>query len=321
MQKVFRRFFGTAFLFACTVSHAAWPERPVTLIVPWPPGGGVDAAARIAAPLLAQQLGQQVVVQNKPGATGTLGADAVAKANPDGYTLLWTALSTHAIHEVLYNNAPYKLEKDFMPLSVFGNIPYMVVVNPKVPAKTLGELVDLARAQPGKLTFGSTGNGSVHHLASERLKKIKNVDMLHIPYKGIGPLLVDLAGGEINMSIESTSASLSYIRSDRLRALAVAWPERMPMLPDVPTTAEAGLEDFHVSAKLFVAAPIQTPASVVKRLDAAIKHVFSDKSVQDKLLEQSIIAKYVSPEDSIKLVHDELAGIRQVVDDANIQVQ
>ncbi|MFA7681278.1 MAG: tripartite tricarboxylate transporter substrate binding protein [Pigmentiphaga sp.] len=321
MQKVFRRFFGTAFLFACAVSHAAWPERPVTLIVPWPPGGGVDAAARIAAPLLSQQLGQQVVVQNKPGATGTLGADSVAKANPDGYTLLWTALSTHAIHEVLYNNAPYKLEKDFMPLSVFGNIPYMVVVNPKVPAKTLSELVDLARAQPGKLTFGSTGNGSVHHLASERFKKIKNVDMLHIPYKGIGPLLVDLAGGEINMSIESTSASLSYIRSARLRALAVAWPERMPMLPDVPTTAEAGLEDFHVSAKLFVAAPIQTPASVVKRLDTAIKQVFSDKSVQEKLLEQSIIAKYVSPEDSVKLVHDELTSIRQVVEDANIQVQ
>ncbi|VCU71328.1 Tripartite tricarboxylate transporter family receptor [Pigmentiphaga humi] len=321
MKKTMVRLLAATAFLVSTVTHAAWPERPITLVVPWPPGGGVDASARIVAPLLSQQLGQQVIVLNKPGATGSLGAESVAKGTPDGYTLLWTALSTHVIHSVLYGKVvPYDLEKDFIPLSVFGDIPYMIVVNPKVPAHSVAELISLAKAQPGKLTFGSSGNGSVHHLASERLKKSANIELLHIPYKGIGPLLVDLVAGQIDMSIESTAASLQYIKSQKLRALAVAWPERIPSLPDVPTAAEVGLGDFRVSSTLFVAAPASTPAPVVKRLDGAIKNVFSDKGLQSKLLGLSIIAGYVSPEDSARMVHEEMTTVRTIVRDANIQV-
>ncbi|MCK9507522.1 MAG: tripartite tricarboxylate transporter substrate binding protein [Pigmentiphaga sp.] len=318
IQTLLKTTVGAVALVA-SVNAWAWPERPITLVVPWPPGGGVDAAARVAAPLLSKELGQQVIVLNRPGATGSVGADHVAKADPDGYTLLWSSLTTHAAHAALYNPTNFDLEKSFKPVSVFGNIPFVIVTNPKVDASSLSELVALAKSKPGSLTYASSGNGSVQHLAGEVFKQRADIDMLHVPYKGIGPSLVDLMGGQVNMSIESLAATLAHIQSKKLRPLAVATSERVSLLPDVPTAAEAGVKDFDVSTKLFAVAPANTPDEVVAKLDQAFKTVFSNKTLQDTLIAQSIITQYTSPEDSAAVIRDELASFRAVIKQAGIK--
>lgn len=320
VKAVLKAAIGAAALATSLGAHAEWPERPITLVVPWPPGGGVDAAARVAGPMLAKQLGQQVIVVNRPGATGSIGAESVAKADPDGYTLLWSSLTSHAIYASLYERStPFDLEKSFTPVSVFGSIPFVIVVNPGVKAQSVQQLVALAKARPGAMTFASSGNGSVQHLAGEMFKRAAGIDLLHVPYKGISPSLLDLVGGQVNMSIESLAATLPHIRSQKLRALAVASPERISLLPDVPTATEAGLKGYDVSAKLFALAPAGTPAPIIDKLDRAFKQVFSDKAVQEPLLAQSIITRYASPAESARLIHDELATFRTVIREANIR--
>jgi len=301
-------------------AHAAWPERPITLVVPWPPGGGVDAAARLAGPMLAKQLGQQVIVVNRPGATGSIGADAVAKAEPDGYTLLWSSLTSHAIYSALYSRSvPYDLEKSFTPVSVFGSIPFVILVNPGVKANSVQEFISLAKAKPGALTFSTSGNGSVQHLAGEMFKRAAGVDLLHVPYKGISPSVMDLVGGQVNMSIESLAATLPHIRSEKLRPLAVASLQRISLIPDVPTANEAGLKGYDVSAKLFALAPAGTPPAIIEKLDQAFKAVFSDKAVQEPLLAQSIVTQYTSPAEAAKIIHNELTTFKTVIREANIR--
>ncbi|MDX3906056.1 MAG: tripartite tricarboxylate transporter substrate binding protein [Pigmentiphaga sp.] len=320
VKAVLKAAIGGAALVCSLAAQAEWPEKPITLVVPWPPGGGVDAAARVAGPVLAKQLGQQVVVVNRPGATGSIGADFVAKSAPDGYTLLWSSLTSHAIHSLLYERStPFDLEKSFTPVSVFGSIPFVIVTNPGVKAASVPELVAQAKARPGVLTFASSGNGSVQHLAGEMFKRTAGVDLLHVPYKGIAPSLLDLVGGQVDMSIESLAATLPHIRNRKLQALAVASPERISLLPDVPTAAEAGLKGYDVSAKLFALAPAGTPPEVIAKLDQAFKQVFSDKSVQEPLLAQSIITRYTSPQESARIIHEELATFRTVIRDANIR--
>ncbi|VCU68481.1 Tripartite tricarboxylate transporter family receptor [Pigmentiphaga humi] len=311
---------GAAALALSLGARAEWPEKPITLVVPWPPGGGVDAAARLAGPMLAKQLGQQVVVVNRPGATGAIGAESVAKAEPDGYTLLWSSLTSHGAYSALYGDkVPYDLEKNFTPISVFGSIPFVIVVNPNVKANSVQELVALAKAKPGALTYASSGNGSVQHLAGEMFKRTAGVDLLHVPYKGIAPSLLDLVGGQVDMSIESLAATLPHIRNQKLRVLAVASKERTSLLPGVPTAAEAGLKDYEVSAKLFALAPAGTPAPVIDKLDRAFKQVFSDKALQEPLLAQSIVTRYASPAESAAVIRDELTSFRTVIRAANIR--
>ncbi|VCU71083.1 Tripartite tricarboxylate transporter family receptor [Pigmentiphaga humi] len=311
--------FTTMALVLGVCAHAEWPERPITLVVPWPPGGGVDAAARLAAPLMSKALGQQVVVTNKAGATGNIGAESVATSAPDGYTLLWSSLSSHAINASLYQNIPFDLEKSFAPISVFGRIPFAIMVNPSVPANSVQELIALAKAKPGSLSFGSSGNGSTSHLFGEMFQRATGVSLLHVPYKGIAPEIVDLVGGQINMSIESVSATLPHFRSQKLRPLAVATPERISLLPDVPTTDEAGLKGYRASATLVAAAPAGTPAPIVEKLNGVINRALADKSIQEQLLGLSIITINPSPAESAKMIHDEISTFRTVIREANIQ--
>jgi tripartite-type tricarboxylate transporter receptor subunit TctC len=300
--------------------HAQWPERPVTLVVPFPPGGGLDITARQIAPLLTKELGQTVVVENRPGATGSIGVSAVAKAKPDGYLLLWSSLTSHSIHSALYGErVPYDLSRDLAPVSVFGTIPLVFVVNPSVQARTLAELIALAKAKPGSLTFASGGNGSVQHLSGEIFQRMAGVNLLHVPYKGIGPALNDLMGGQVHLSIESLAATQPHIRSGKLRALAVAAPDRVATIPDVPTTTEAGLKGFEVPVNLFIAAPAGTPPPVINRLNDAMKNIVLGAEMKERLQAQAVVASHQTPQAAANLISDEFAKWSKVIRDANIK--
>jgi tripartite-type tricarboxylate transporter receptor subunit TctC len=301
-------------------AQAQWPERPVTLVVPFPPGGGLDITARQIAPLLSKELGQPAVVENRPGATGSIGVNAVAKAKPDGNLLLWSSLTSHSIHAALYGDrVPYDLGKDLAPVTVFGTIPLVFVVNPSVPAKTLPELIALAKQKPGSLSFATAGNGSVQHLSGEMFQRMAGVQLLHVPYKGIGPALNDLMGGQVHFSIESLAATQPHIRSGKLRPLAVAAPERVATIPDVPTTAEAGLKGFEVPVNLFLAAPAGTPAPVMSRLNEAMKRIVLAPEMKERLQTQAVVASHQSPAAAAQLLREEFAKWSKVIKDAGIK--
>src|SRR5918993_1372534 len=241
-------------------AHAqAWPERPVTVIVPFPPGGGTDTFARPLCAALGARLGQTFVVDNRGGAGGTLGAGTAARAEKDGYTLFFGAVH-HAIAPGVYPKLAYDIEQDFQPIAVVAVVPQVVVVNPdRVEAQTLGELVEAAKANPGAMTYGSAGNGTSHHLAGELFKGVTGTDIQHVPYKGAGPALQDLIGGQIDMMFDGLGSSAGHIKSDTIKPLAVAGNERSSILPDVPTAAEAGLSDYVVYTWYALWAPAGTP--------------------------------------------------------------
>ena len=219
----------------------AWPDKPVRLIVPYPPGGATDVIDRVMAQRLSSALGQQVVVDNRGGAAGSLGAGAVAKAAPDGYTLLMGAMTSHSISAALNpTGVPYDIEKSFAPVAIVGTVPLVFVVHPSVKANTLAELIALAKANPGALSIASSGNGSPQHLAAEMFKRAAGVDLLHVPYKGSGPAMTDLIGGQVQMMIETAPAAQPHIRSGKLRALATTTAQPVGTLPGVPTAAQAG---------------------------------------------------------------------------------
>jgi tripartite-type tricarboxylate transporter receptor subunit TctC len=244
----------------------------------------------------------------------------VAKAPPDGYVLLWSSLTSHAIHASLYGaSVPYDLEKNFSPVMVFGTIPLVFVVNPSVKASNLSELIALGKAKPGALTFASGGNGSVQHLAGEMFKRMAGVDMLHVPYKGIGPAMNDLIGGQVSLAIESLAATQPHIRSGKLRALAVASRQRVATIPDVPTSAESGLKGFEVPVNLFVMAPAATPAPVISRINGAMKAIVGRADFRDSLQAQAVVAMDQTPEQAAQLVRDELGKWSKVINEANIK--
>jgi tripartite-type tricarboxylate transporter receptor subunit TctC len=312
--------FLSSFLIA-SGALAQYPERPVTLVVPYPPGGGLDITARQIAPLLSKELGgQAVLVENRAGATGSIGASAVAKAAPDGYLLLWSSLTSHSIHGSLYGaHVPYDLEKNFAPVVVFGAIPLVFVVNPGVPAKNLNELIALAKAKPGSLAFASGGNGSVQHLAGEMFQRSAGIQLLHVPYKGIGPAVNDLIGGQVQLIVESLAATLPHIKSGRMRALAVASSQREATIPEVPTAAQAGLKGFEVTVKLFLLAPPGTPAPVVGRLNGAMKTIVENAAVKETLQKQAVVPMWQPSEEAGRLIRDENAKWLKVIRDGNIK--
>jgi len=251
-------------------AHAqTYPSRPIRLVVPFPPGGPTDVLARIVAPRLAERLGQPVVIDNKPGASGMVGADAVAKAAPDGHTLLVNA-SIHVINPSLYPKQPYDAIADFAAVSNLADVPLVLAVNPKVPAQSVKELVALARSAKTTLAFASAGNATSQHLSGEAFKVAAGIDMLHVPYKGSAPALTDLIGGQVQLMFDSLPSSMPFVRSGAIRALAVTTPRRSSALPEVPTVAEAGYPGFSMSTWYGVWAPAGTPGAVVQRLSGDI---------------------------------------------------
>ncbi len=291
----------------------AYPKGPVTLVVPFPAGGPTDAMARTLALKLGERLGQQVVVDNKGGAGGSIAAEAVARAAPDGHTLFFGTTGTMAINPSLYSKLRYDPVKDFAPVSLMATTMNVLVVNPEVPAKNLGELVKLATAKPNTVSYGSAGNGSSNHLSGELLRSSAAVQITHVPYKGSAPALVDLLGGRLTMMFDTVAQQTQNIAAGKVRPLAVTGAKRSPLLPDVPTAQEAGLKDFDVTIWFGVLAPAGTPAPVVERLNREIVAVMSTEEMKKKMQADGAEAKPTSPAEFAALIKHDMAKWGPVV--------
>ena len=297
----------------------AWPTRPITFIVPYPPGGGTDVIARIVQEPLSKELGQPVIIENRGGAGGSIGTAVVAKATPDGNTLLFT-LSSHSINPALYHNLPFDTEHDFRPVSVVASLPQLFAVNPGTPYKSFKELIEYARSNPGKIDYASVGIGSPSHMAGELLKMKLGLYMVHIPYRGGGPAVAATMAGDVPLLLVSIPAAMAQVRAGRLRPLAVSTKKRTPILPDVPTVAEAtGSKDFEVDSWYAVFAPAKTPDEVVARMNKEIAVVVARPDVKAKLLEQGADGVSSSPEVLGRMVKREIAEWRTVVQRAGIE--
>jgi tripartite-type tricarboxylate transporter receptor subunit TctC len=307
---------------AQTAAIKAYPDKQVRLVIPFPPGGATDVIGRIMAQELSKSLNQQVVADNRAGDSGNIGADMVAKAPADGYTLLMGALTSHAINSNLEKGSiKYDLEKDFTPVAVVGVVPLVFVVNPSVPVKNMKEFIAYAKANPGKLTFASSGAGAPQRLAMEMFRFQLGLDLLHVPYKGSGPAMTDLVGGQVLSMSETVPAALPFIQSGQLRPLAVTTAKRISQLPDVPTVTQAtGLPNFDVVSMFGIEAPAGTPKPIVDKLSSDIKIILQRPDVQERMLAAGVYVNYLSPADSAKRISRELNMWAKVIKDANVKV-
>jgi tripartite-type tricarboxylate transporter receptor subunit TctC len=298
----------------------AWPARPISLVVPFPAGGTTDVLARAVGQELSKSLGQPVIVESRPGAGATLGADYVAKAKPDGYTLLMGAVH-HTIATSVYKKLAYDFQKDFAPVSTVALVPNVLVVNPNVPAKNVKELLALAKADPGKLTYGSNGNGTGQHLIGAQFEGMGGVQLLHVPYKGSGPLTTDLLGGQINMSFDTITPVLPQIKAGKLRALAVTTATRSKALPDVPTLDESGLKGFNLGTWFGVLAPAATPRDVVTRLNAEIVKIINSPEFKKKMDDIGAEPIGDTPEQMAKQIKDDTERFAKLVKEAKVSIE
>lgn len=296
-----------------------FPDRVVTMVVPFAAGGSTDVVARVIADKMSQLLGQQVIVQNVGGAGGSLGAGNVARADPDGYTILMGTVATHALNPLILKTKPYDAEKDFSPISLLVVVPNVLVVNPELPVKSVQELVDLLKANPDKYSYASSGNGTPLHLSGELFKKMAGVTMQHIPYKGAGPALNDVIGNQVPIMFDNLPSSSPHIKGGTLRALGVTTKEKASSFPDVPTIAETipGYETYTWNA-LF--APVGTPPEVIAKLNEAAKKAMADPAVVERMKEFSATIVASTPEELAAHVKAEIAKWTPVVNDANVQM-
>ncbi|WP_439596206.1 Bug family tripartite tricarboxylate transporter substrate binding protein [Falsiroseomonas sp.] len=257
-----------------------WPDRPLRLIVPFPPGGSNDIIARQLAEALRERLGQPVLVENRAGAGGNVGADSVAKAAPDGLTLLLTAPGPLAINEHLFRSIPFNPQRDFAPVALVASVPIVLMVTNGLAARSVADLVALAKREPGKLAFGSSGNGSTNHLAGELFKSMAGIEIVHVPYRGAAPAMTDLVGGQIQMMFDNMPAALPQLRGGQVRGLAVAGAQRAEAAPDLPTVAESGLPGFEAEAWFGLVAPAATPEAVLQRLQAVCGEALADAALR-----------------------------------------
>ena len=275
-------------LAAFAVSAAeSYPSRPVRFIVPFPPGGGNDIVGRIVAQKLAEGLGQQVVVDNRGGAGGTIGTDITAKAAPDGYTMLVNNISL-AVNHTLFRKLPYDTLRDLAPVSLVGRQPNIVVVHPGLAAKSMRELIELARAKPGQLNYGSGGNGTASHLATEMLKLMTRTDLVHVPYKGLGPALTDLIGGRLELIISTLASALPQMKTGKLRPLAVTTARRSSFFPEVPTMQEAGVNGYEFSTWYGLLVPAGTPQAIVDRLNQEARKAVASPALKEQFISQGL---------------------------------
>ena len=302
------------------VQAQAWPSKPIKYVVPFAPGGTTDILARTVGEKLSIALGQPVVVENKPGAGGGVGADFTAKAAPDGYTIMGGTISTHAINASLYSNLPYDPVKDFAAITLIARVPNLLVINPDIKAKNVAELIALMKANPGKFTFASSGNGTSQHLSGELFKSMAGVDMQHIPYKGSPPALQDGVGGQVSMTFDNITTAWPLAKAGKLRPLAVTTAKRSSIAPEVPTLAESGLPGFEVGSWQGVFAPAGTPPEIVKRLNAEIVKILNMPDVKERLVALGAEPVGDTPEQFSAYVKSEVAKWSDIVKKSGAKV-
>ena len=297
-----------------------YPSKPVRLIVPFAPGGSNDIMARITAQKFTETFGQQVIVDNRAGASGIVGTDIAAKAPPDGYTLLMMSL-TLTVNPSLYKKLPYNTEKDLAPVTLVASAPLMLVVHPSLPAKSVNELIGFAKANPGKLNFGSGGPGTTPHLAGEMLKMMAKVQMTHVPYKGGGPALADLVGGQIQLMLENIPSTLPHVKAGRLRALAVSGLKRSPLVPDLPTLDEAGLKGYEIVGWNGLFVPSGTPQSIIAYLHGLTVKALAQPDVKERLATLGAEGVGNTPEQFRGFLKAEIVKWARVVKEAGLKVE
>jgi tripartite-type tricarboxylate transporter receptor subunit TctC len=302
------------------LAHAqSWPTKPIKLIVPYPPGGGTDVIARIVQEPLAKELGQQVIIDNRGGAGGSIGSALAAQSPSDGYTVLFT-LSSHTINPAIYTKLPFDTEKDFSSVVTVASLPQILVANPNFPAKTVKEVIEMAKAKPGSISYASVGNGSPGHLAGAMMATDAGVDMTHIPYRGGGPAVTDVMAGQVPLLWVSIPAAAQFVKAGKLRALAVSTVKRSAVFPDVPTMVESGFKGFEVDSWYAMFVPAKTPQAIIDRINKAAVNVLAQPEVKERLLGQGAEAVGDTPAQLSGVVKKEIAKWKQVVKSANIKV-
>ena len=301
-------------------AQAAWPAKAITIIVPFSAGGTTDILARVVGQGLSQELGRPVLIDNRPGAGGNIGGQAVVRSPADGYTLFMGTVGTQSINGSLYKKMPFDPAKDFAPISRVANVPNLLVANPSQPFKTVKELIAYAKAHPGKVNFGSSGNGSSIHLSGELFKSMAKVDMVHVPYKGSAPAVTDLMGNQIAIMFDNLPSSIQYVRAGKLRPIAVTTAKRSPELPDVPTIAEAGVPGYEAVSWFGLLAPAATPKPVVDRLAATVAKVMAQPEIRKKISEQGAEPVAETPAKFQEFITAETAKWTQVVKDSGASV-
>lgn len=310
-----------AFLFAASVCAQDYPNKVVRIVVPYPAGGTTDIMARLLSQKLAEGLGQSVIVDNKPGAGGGVGTAFVAKSAPDGYTIVFGNIGPNAINPSIYKNLQYDAEKDFVPISVFSTVPFILVVPAASPARNLKELIELGRSSGGKLNFGSVGIGSVSHVTGELFNALAGTKFAHIPYKGGAPALIGVMQGEVSMMFATSLEATPHLRSGRLRAMGISSARRSSVAPEIPTLAEAGLPGFEVSVWFGLLAPAGTPPAVVDRLNREIGRVLDDAEVKARLAELAAVPQHTTSDEFARMIRADIAKWAKIVRDTGVKAE
>lgn len=318
-RRILAALLPAALACAAPQARAEFPEQPLTLVVPFAPGGGTDNIARTLAEGMGASLGKPVIVENRAGAGTIIGTNYVARAKPDGYTMVMSTFA-HAVNPALYKSLPYDTDKAFEPVALVAHSPNVLVVNPKLPINSVKELLAYAKANPGKLNYGSFGNGTSAHLAGELLKNLAGINMTHVPYKGSAPALTDLLGGQIQVMLTTVASVTSYIKSGQLRALAVTSKQRSPAFPDLPTLDEAGVPGYQAESWYGVFVPANTPQPVVQRLHDAIAAAVKTDAFQRQVSNEGLMVNVGAPSQLSDYVSAEEKRWSQVVHDAHIQL-
>ena len=311
---------GAAFAVAAGAMAQPYPSKPIRFVVPFPPGGGNDLLARITAGKMAESLGQPVVIENRPGASGQVGTQYVARAAPDGYTIV-TAGTPLTVSQALAKSMPYDVLKDFTPISLMVLQPNVLVIHPSVPAQSLKELIALAKAQPGKLNYAVGSNGSAPHLASELLKWMAGIDIVHVPYNGAAPALNAVLAGEVTMAFDNPATSIGHIKAGKLRALGVSGRARAPQMPDVPTVAEGGLAGFEINSWFGVLAPANTPAPIADRLSAEFAKALKNPEVRERLTQQGFTVVGGSGTQFGEHLRNDIVNWKRIIDMSGAKIE
>ena len=309
--------FFAAFAHAQTPS---FPDRPVTLVVPFPPGGGTDAGARLIAQKFSTRWGQSVIIDNKAGAAGMVGSELVSRAKPDGYTLLIGNIGTFSINPSLYKKMPYDPDKAFAPISMIAELPFFMLVTPSMKANNIKEFIAFAKANPGAVTYASSGSGSGPHLAGEMFEKATGLDMMHVPYKGGGPAAADVMAGHVNMYFSTVLESIGSVKAGKLKALATSSLTRSPAMPELPTIAESGIPGFDAASWIGIVAPAGTPPALVEKISADIKAVVLEQDTKQTLIQQGATPMPLTPAAFKARIESDRQRYAKVIKDGNVQV-